>query len=83
MNAENHAIFYVKGYEKQAHATKESLEMTPEVRKDASDFIKADNNLRYEAAKAEYEHRIQGYDTTEIKGEKINLFQYPLKMILS
>ena len=64
---ENKAIFYVKGYEKEAHVTKESIEMTPELREDASNFIKANNTLRYHAAKEEYDSLKARYDTTGVK----------------
>jgi len=43
MDENNTAIFYAKGYEKQAHVTSNSIEMTPALRLYASDFIKADN----------------------------------------
>jgi hypothetical protein len=67
ISTEGNLIFYVKGYEKMAHLDKNSIEMTPELRKDASDFIKADNILRYHAAKAEYERIKVSQDTAEVK----------------
>ena len=67
MDENNTAIFYVKGYEKQAHVTSNSIEMTPALRLYASDFIKADNGLRFEAEKADYNKIKSKYDTTEVK----------------
>jgi hypothetical protein len=67
LDENNSAIFYAKGYEKKARATQKSMEMTEQLRKYSSDFIKADNNLRYEAAKIDYEKIKQKYDTTGVK----------------
>lgn len=66
------AIFYVKGYEDKAQTTKSSVEMTPEIRKSASDFIKAENSLSYETAKVQYERRKVEYDSSKAKIEVMN-----------
>jgi hypothetical protein len=65
ISREGKAVYYAKGYESDLNITKMSVEMTPEIRKDIGDFIKADNSLRYHDAKARYERYLQ--DTTGVK----------------
>jgi hypothetical protein len=74
--------FYAKGYEDKVGFVKNySIEMTLELRKYASDFIKADNNLRYEVAKAQYEQYNNLYPSADVKTEKINPFLSPFPSI--
>jgi hypothetical protein len=61
------ALYYVKGYENAVMVTKTSMEMTPELREDVTNYIKADNNLRFHAAKLEYETNKAKYDSAGVK----------------
>jgi hypothetical protein len=63
------AMYYIKGYEKNLNLVKTSTEMTPELRKYASDFIKAENSLKYEAGKMNYGRKKAEYDLNKVKNE--------------
>jgi hypothetical protein len=75
------ATYYIKGYEKDINLIKTSTEMTPELRKYASDFIKAENSLKYEVAKMEYEQHNNIPHSADVKPEEINPFLSPFSSV--
>lgn len=61
------AILYFKGYEKEAKIKDSSIEIDSELREDLTNYLKADNSLRYHAAKADYEKIKASYDSARVK----------------